>query len=162
MYQWIVFLHIAATFGFVLAHGASAAAAFALRRERNQERVCALLTVSTSTVNVMYRSLLVLIASGITAGVMGHWWKRGWIWTSLAVLLTILVGMAFLGTRNYGKVRKAVGLEYFENGRPHPPVAPAPPGEIDALLSRTQPVLLTCIGYGGLLIILWLMMFKPF
>ena len=162
MYPWIVFLHVAATFGFVLAHGASAAAAFALRRERNPERIRALLILSTSTFNVMYLSLLVLLASGIAAGVMGRWWGRGWIWASLGVLIAIMVGMTIFGTSLYGPVRKAVGLEFFENWRPHPPIEPASAEEIDSLLSRGQPVLLTIIGYGGLLIILWLMMFKPF
>lgn len=162
MYPWIIFLHVAAAFAFVLAHGASAAAAFALRRERSLERIRALLTLSGSTFNVMYLSLLTLLVSGIVGGVMGRWWSRGWIWTSLGALIAIMVGMTAFGTLSYGKIRKAVGLEYFENWRPHPPIDPVSAEEIEALLSRTQPVLLTLIGYGGLLIILWLMMFKPF
>ena len=162
MYPWIVFLHVAATFGFVLAHGASAAAAFTLRRERNLERIRALLSLSTSTFNVMYISLLVLLVSGVTAGVMGKFWGYIWIWAALGVLIALMVGMTIFGTGFYGQVRKAVGLEFFENWRPHPPIEPASAEEIDSLLSRSQPVFLTLLGYGGLLIILWLMMFKPF
>jgi len=51
MYPWFVYLHILGIFGFLLAHGASAAAAFALRRERNLERVRVLLDLSTSTLS---------------------------------------------------------------------------------------------------------------
>ena len=162
MYLWTVFIHVAGTFGFLLAHGASVAAAFALRRERHLERIRALLMLSTSTFNVMYLSLLVLLVSGIVAGVMGRWWGRGWIWTALGLLIAIMVGMTVFGTLFYGQVRKAVGLEFFENWRPHAPIQPASAEEIDAQLSRSQPVLLTLIGYGGVLLILWLMMFKPF
>ena len=73
MYRWIVFLHIAGIFGFLLAHGSSAAMAFALRRERNPERIRALLDLSGSTMSVLYLSLLVLIAAGIISAFMGHW-----------------------------------------------------------------------------------------
>jgi hypothetical protein len=34
--------------------------------------------------------------------------------------------------------------------------------EVAKLLAATRPVLVTLIGAGGLAIILWLMMFKPF
>jgi hypothetical protein len=44
----------------------------------------------------------------------------------------------------------------------HPPIEPASQAEIDAFLARGNPVLLTVIGYGGVAIIAWLMMFKPF
>ena len=73
-----------------------------------------------------------------------------------------MVGMTVFGTLFYGKVRKAAGLEFMENWRPHPPIEPASAEEIDTLLSRGQPVLLTMVGASGLILILWLMMFKPF
>jgi hypothetical protein len=162
MYPWIVFLHVAGGFTFVLAHGASASVAFALRRERNPERIRALLDLSSGSFNVMYLSLLVLLAAGIVAGFMQKWWGQGWIWTALGLLIAIMVGMTVFGTLFYGKVRKAAGLQYMESFKPHPPLEPASAAELEALLARGQPVLITVIGFGGLLLILWLMMFKPF
>ncbi len=162
MYAWIVYLHLLGLLGFVLAHGASAAAAFALRRERNLERVQALLLISTSTFSVMYLSLLVLLISGIVAGFMGNWWGWGWIWVSLGLLVAIIVAMTLLGTNLYTPARKAAGLPYMERYRPQPPLPPASPAELDAILARANPILLTVIGYGGLATITWLMMFKPF
>ena len=162
MYPYIIFLHVAGTFGFLLAHGASAAVAFTLNRERNLERVCALLELSANSYGVMYLSLLVLLVSGIAAGFMGHWWGWGWIWVALGLLIAITMAMGVLGSRIYGSVRKAVGLPYFENFKLQPPLPPATPEEIEALLSKGKPMLLTVIGYGGVLVILWLMMFKPF
>ena len=64
MYNWIVYLHLLGIFGFLLAHGASASAAFALQRERNLDKVRALLELSASSIGVMYLSLLVLLAAG--------------------------------------------------------------------------------------------------
>ena len=82
--------------------------------------------------------------------------------TALGLLIAIMVGMTVSGTLFYGKVRKAAGLHYMESFKPHPPLEPASAAELEALLARGQPVLLTVMGFGGLLLILWLMMFKPF
>jgi hypothetical protein len=48
MVRWIVFLHIAGIFGFLLSHGSSAGVVFALRHERKPERIRALLQLSGS------------------------------------------------------------------------------------------------------------------
>jgi hypothetical protein len=159
--NWIVFLHIAGAFGLLLAHGASAAAAFALARERNIERVKVLLELSSNSLGIMYLSSLVLLLSGISAGFMIKAWGHGWIWTSLILLVVIYAVMGGMGSRIYGQVRKAVGLPYRGPGGKQPS-APASAEEIDRLLSKGKPMLLTVIGFGGLLLILWLMLFKPF
>ena len=83
MYTWFVFLHVLGVFGFLMAHGVSISVAFALRRERNFERVQTLLNLSASSIEVMLGSLAVLILSGVITGFMGHWWDKGWIWLSL-------------------------------------------------------------------------------
>ena len=162
MYQWLVFLHVLGVFGFLLAHGASVGAAFALRNERNLERARALLLQSASTYPIMYLSLLTLVVSGIITGVMGNWWGRGWIWASLILLVAIFVAMTLFGSRVYGGVRKAIGLPYYDSGKIHPPVEPLAAQEIDALLAKGNPMLLTVVGYGGIAVVAWLMMFKPF
>jgi hypothetical protein len=162
MYNWIVYLHLLGIFGFLLAHGASASAAFALRRERNLDKVRALLELSAGSIGVMYLSLLVLLASGIIAAFMGNWWGRGWIWVSLALLIVILVAMGAMGSRYYGEARKLAGLPYFAGRKVQPPLPAASPDEVFAVLARANPVLLTVIGLGGFAIITWLMRFKPF
>jgi len=162
MYPWFVYLHILGIFGFLLAHGASAAAAFALRRERNLERVRVLLDLSTSTFGIMYASLGILLLGGIISGFIGRWWGRGWIWVSLVLLIAIVAAMGSLGTRFYGEARRAAGLPYMVGGKPFPATGTATPEEIDAALSRANPVLLTLIGFGGFAVAAWLMIFKPF
>jgi hypothetical protein len=162
MYNWLVFLHVLGTFGFLLSHGASATVAFQLRRERNRERICALLELSGASYGVMYSSLGLLLLTGIVTGFLGRWWRYVWIWAALALLVAILVLMYVLGSAYYGKVRKAVGMAYFDGRKEHPATEPATPAEIDALLTSRRPVELMAIGGGGLALIVWLMIFKPF
>lgn len=156
----MVYLHVASVFGLLLAHGASAAAAFALLRERNVDRVKVLLELSSSTLGVMYISMLVLLISGISAGFMVGAWGRGWIWTSIILLVVIFMTMGGMGSRIYGQARIAVGLP--ARGKPDPNAKPATAEELDKILSKGQPMVLSIIGFGGILVILWLMMFKPF
>jgi hypothetical protein len=162
MYNWIVYLHLLGIFGFLLAHGASVSAAFALRRERNLDKVRALLELSGGSIGVMYLSLLVLLAAGIVAAFMGQWWGRGWIWVSLGLLVVIIIAMGAMGSRYYGEARKLAGLPYFAGRKVQPPLPPASPDELYAVLARANPMLLTVIGLGGFAIIGWLMRFKPF
>ena len=162
MYQWVVFLHVVGAFGFVLAHGTSMFVSLKLRRERDLERVRALLDISGVSLIVMYALLLLMLVAGITAGFMGHWWGRGWIWAALALLVVMAIVMSWLGTEYYDRVRKAVGLPGIHSGRKNMPPELASAEELDKLLSSPHPFILTAVGAGGLLVILRLMMLKPF
>jgi hypothetical protein len=108
MYQWFVFAHILGVFGFLLAHGTAAAVAFVLPRQREVERVRALLDLSRGVSMVANASLLVLLAGGLTAGFMGNWWGQGWIWTSLGLFVLIGVTMSVLGSRPLNRLRQLV------------------------------------------------------
>lgn len=162
MHAWIVFLHILAVFGFLIAHGVSVSVAFTLLHERNLERIKTLLELSGNSYRIMYPSLIGLFLTGLLAGFTGKWWWDGWIWVSIVLLIAIVAAMSAMGGAIYGGARKAAGLPYAERGKPMPPVPPAPREELDAILSKGKPVLLTVIGYGGVTLLAWLMMFKPF
>jgi hypothetical protein len=86
MYQWLIFLHVLGVFAFLLAHGASAAVAFKPRRERRcgckPERIRPLLELSQGTTAVMGGSLVVVLGTGVAAGILGNWWGQYWIWAS--------------------------------------------------------------------------------
>lgn len=162
MYRWIVLLHFAGIAGFLLSHGSSMGIAFSLRRERRPERIRALLDLSSSILTASYVALLVLLAAGITNGFLGHWWDRGWIWLGLGLLVMIAVGMWRLASGYTHQVRKAVGLPYMEGWKFRDAARPATPEALGALLDRGRPWLLAAIGYGGALLLAWLMRFKPF
>lgn len=164
MYHWLVYIHVLATFAFLLTHGVSSVVALRLRHQRDPALARAWLELYASggVVAVFYGSLLVLLVSGVISGFMGDWWGRGWIWLSLALLIGIMVAMFFIGSRNYSQVRKALGMAWFDGRKEHPAGEPASVEEIEALLANAPAITLALIGFGGIAVILWLMMFKPF
>ena len=163
LYPWVVYIHVLGAFIFMLAHGASFMVVFKLRGERDLERIKALLELSTYSLNLRYASLGVLFLAGIIAGFMGNWCGKLWIWSALGLLIAIMVAMYYLGSAYYNQqVRKSVGLPYFIGSKAQLATDPASPEEIARLLSSSRPVLLTVIGIGGIALILWLMLFKPF
>lgn len=164
MYPWVVYLHVLATLTFLLAHGVSSVVAWRLksRPDPAQARAWLELNANGAVVGMFYGSLLLLLITGIVSGFIGDWWGQGWIWLSLALLIGIIIGMFFIGTRRYSRLRQALGMPWFDGRKEHPAGEPAPIEEIHALLADSPALALTVIGFGGIAIILWLMMFKPF
>jgi hypothetical protein len=160
--QWLVFVHLAGAFAFVLGHGASAMVSFRLRDERDPARIRALLDLSSSSIGVLYGGILLVLVGGIAAGFVGSSWGHGWIWLSLGLLVAITVAMYPIGSLFYARVRNAVGMKSYRDPKDAPPPEPASPAELDALLSSSRPWVLALIGGGGLLVILFLMLAKPF
>jgi hypothetical protein len=165
LYPWIVFVHVAAAFGFVLAHGVAVFISFRIRRERDRARMAALLDLSKASLPMMYVSLLILVVAGLGAGAIGGWLGQLWIWTSIGVLLAVTVGMARIGSRHYLHIRQLVGASISSRqARGLEPISD--PERVDrelaARLRSRVPELLAAIGGGGLLIVIWLMVVKPF
>lgn len=160
IYRWLVFVHVLAAFAFVLAHGTSAFVAFRLRQERDRARLAALLDLSGAGLGIMYAALLVLVLAGIAAGVAGHWFAQGWIWAALALLLAVGAAMGGYAGPYYRRLRAALGMPTPDR---RPAAAkPATPAELDALLRAGRPGRIATIGGVGLVVLLWLMFFKPF
>lgn len=162
MYAWLILLHVLSVFVFLLAHGVSMGVAFRLRKERELEFIRGLLTLSADTYPFMYLALLLILVTGIILGFQANWWRFGWIWVSLGLLIAIVVAMSILGANLYSGVRKAVGLPYMEYGKPRPAQPTASAEELERSIQKANPILLTVVGVGGLAVITWLMMFKPF
>jgi hypothetical protein len=161
-YPWIKLLHVAGAFAFVLAHGASAYAAIRIRSEREPSRVAALLDLSGSSIGLMYISLVLLLAGGIAAGFIGGFWGRAWIWVAIGVTVLVVVAMYPMGSQHYAKVRRAVGIKAYNDPKDAPPPEPVAAAELAPLLASNRPFQLAAIGGIGLLVILWLMVMKPF
>jgi len=162
MYKWVVFLHILSVFGFLVSHGVSMNMAFALRRERDLERLRALLQLSTTSYTTMYPSLLLIVLTGILAGFQGHWWGKGWIWAALIVLIVVVSAMYPMGSMVYGAAKNAVGLPSMQGGKAVPSGTSKSLEEIDSILKKANPIALAAVGYGGLAVLAFLMVFKPF
>jgi len=161
-YPWVVFVHVAAAFLFVMGHGASMWTSDQIRRERDAVRITTLLELSGRSLGLVYGSLLTLLIAGIAAGIMGGHFARGWIWASVAVLVAIMVLMYVLASRYYGRVREAVGIRSYQTPKDAPDPTPVSAEELAALVDSRRADYIGLVGVIGLLILLWLMLFKPF
>ncbi len=160
MYRWLVFLHIVGAFAFLMAHGVSASVMFALRRERSVDRIRSLLELSRGSLGVMLGGLLLILATGVINGFIGQWWKAGWIWASIGLFFLIYGSMSALGSRGLNELRIGLGMPSSYGQKPRAEQLDA--AQVDAILNRSNPILLTLIGFGGFVIIAGLMWFKPF
>jgi hypothetical protein len=159
-YPWIVLLHIVGAFIFVLSHGVSTWAAILLRGERDRTRMAALLDVSSASVGGTYTGLLLLLIGGIWAEIYAGHFARGWIWAAIAVLVIVIVVMYAVATPYYVRLRAAVGLP--GRGNAPDPALVASDEDLATLAARGPVAVLMVVGSGGLLILLWLMVLKPF
>jgi hypothetical protein len=159
MYEWLIFLHIAAVLAFMVAHGAHITAMWRMRAEADPTISLTLLNAVSSALPVRIL-LAVVVGTGVLAGFMGSWWTRGWIWTSIAVLVVIWVTMWRYAGNYYGLVEDAAARAI--EARASDATNGSAQQEFDAARRGWQTIAMTVIGFGGLAIILWLMMFKPF
>lgn len=158
----IVFLHVLGAFMFVAGHGVSMFAVFAARKERDRARLAALLDLSGWSLAVAGIGLLILLISGIVAGVMLGSFGRWWIWISLALLIVIGILMTPVGGSYLRGLRVAIG-QPPRNAKPGDPDPVAvSDSELAALQATNRPEVLLAVGAGGFAVILYLMMFRPF
>ena len=142
MYQWIVFIHIASVMALLLVHPVTVA--FHLKQERDDTRIRELLEVSEAASNLRWAFFGLTIASGILLGFMGSWWGTAWIWAALVIFVIIGVVMNLYGGRTIDRIADT-----------------RDDAEMERLLMRFRPGILAVTGAGGLLLILYLMLFKP-
>ena len=159
MAGWIVFLHVAAVLGLMLAHGVHTTVMWRFRREPDPERALAFFQVVPKT--TLMRVLLAgIVLTGVAAGFARSSWGEGWIWASLVLLAAITEAMRRWGSGYFGQIEAAA--ETAIAARTADPAASAWQAEYDAARSSWHPWGMSAIGLVGLLLILWLMMFKPF
>jgi hypothetical protein len=153
-YNWWKLLHVFGVLGFVMFHGVSILVAFRLRKERDRTRIAELLQFSGSAVKGMYVSLLLLIAFGVVAGFSGSWWGFWWIWISITVLVATIAEMSVVARSYYEGLKDAIQLR--PSGVPR-----KSDEELDQLLRSRLAMVNAVWGLAALLIITWLMVWKP-
>jgi plastocyanin len=154
VHRWWVLLHVTGVFVFLLAHGVSAYVTFRLPRERDAARVSHLLELSASSVGLMWYGIGILLLGGVLAAFTGHFWGQAWLWVSIGVFAAVLVAMYALGTTWATRLRtisaaiaegtEAVSTEQFAG-----------------ILGSRRPYEIAAVGFVGLFVILFLMIFKP-
>ena len=159
---WIIFVHVLGAFMFVAGHGVSMFVVFQVRRERDRGKLAALLDLSGWSLGVAGIGLLVLLISGIVAGIVLGSFERAWIWVSLVLLVVIGGLMTPVGGSYLRGLRLAIGQPPRGAKPGDPEVVPASDEELALLQASNRPETLLVLGAGGFAIILWLMMFRPF
>jgi MFS family permease len=153
-YRWWKLLHVLGVLGFVLFHGVSTMVAIRLRKERDRARIAGLLQFSGSSVMGMYVALGTLIVFGVIAGFSGQWWSYWWIWISLALLVATIVEMYVVARPSDQQLQDAIQLR--------PSGVPRKSDEELDLVLRSRLALFNAVwGILALVIITWLMIWKP-
>jgi hypothetical protein len=158
----IVVIHVLGVFLFLGAHGVSAAVLLRVRNERDPVALRTLLELSRRSVNAMSAGFLIWFLSGIVAGFSGNWWtsNRWWIWVSLVLAIVITGLMTPMGRFYLDRVRTALGIDP-KTGAQIAGVEPDP-AAVEAAIKSGMPILVAAIGIGGLAVLGWLMVAKPF
>jgi hypothetical protein len=153
MYQWLVFTHLLGLVIFALCHGVSLFIAFRVRRIDDASIATSYLQLSATANRAMYLGLLLLGVGGIGAASVGNLWGQTWIWSSVVVLIVIVLLMYVVGASYYYGLRDAMA---GKRG-----VAPLTGDQLVARLTTRRPEWLALIGGAGLVVLIWLMVFKP-
>jgi len=161
-YEWLVYAHIFGVFVFLIAHGVSAGVGFRLAKERNRERVAALLDLSGSSYRVMVLGFSWILISGLILGSVGGWWIQRWFWAALIVFILLAGLMTPLAAIPYNRLRAMLGLPAPMRRKPIRSATPGTDEEMSAALARISPIPNAAVGILGIAVLLWLMMFKPF
>ena len=145
LYSLLQFVHLLGVAVFLFAHGLAAASSFLLRRPAPQS-ARQVLDLSRRSSMVANPALLVVIATGIWMGFAGAWWGHGWIWASIVLLALVIAAMVFVARPYY---------EARDSARESDEV-------LLERLTRTRPLLAAWIGSAGVVILIYLMVIKPF
>ena len=160
--RWLVFLHILSALTFFLAHGASAAMAFRVRKETDFDRIRAMLDLSESTIEIMFVSFLAMGLTGVALPFFIHIWDKVWVWVSIILMVLVFTWMVGMNERAYKTLRKLVGLPYRQGSKEYPAGPPASAEDVTAQLRKMNVTGLIVVGYVIPAFVLWLMIFKPF
>jgi uncharacterized membrane protein len=153
-YGWWKFIHLVGVVGFVASHGTAMAATLLMRRIREPQQVSGILQLSAATVSAFYLSTLVLLVGGIGAGVQGQWFDQAWIWVSIGLLLGVGILMFPMARGHFRRVRMV--LELMDTG------TTVSQDDFARVLNSGNPVLTAGSGAVALLLIVYLMVLKPF
>jgi hypothetical protein len=128
---------------------------FRIRRERDRGRILELVGLSGETVLPMYISIGAILLSGAFAAFRFSRWGDWWLWISIGVLLITIGLMTAVAKPYFERVKTACAMR--PSGVPR-----VSDEELGDILGGRTPWVITAIGVGGFLLILYLMISKPF
>ena len=151
--RWWLLLHLVGVFAFLLSHGVSVTVAFRIRKERDRVKIKDLISLSGSSVRLMYVSLVLLLAGAFAMTFQLHLWGAAWIRLSLALLIVTIIFMIGMASPYYKRVSEAVELR--PSGVPR-----KSDEELEAILKSPVPMIVAGVGFFSLFVILYMMVFQ--
>lgn len=162
VYPWLVLTHVVAAFIFILAHGVSAFVTFRVRSEPDRARLGALLDLSASSLGITFMALAVALVAGIAAAIVGGHFAKFWPWAAIIILVVVAGSMTPLATYPLTAIRRGLGQPTKDDTKKGIVPDPLSDADIAVLRANLRPRLVTAIGLGGLVVLIWLMQEKPF
>ncbi len=159
LYIWIVIGHVFFAIVAFAAHGVSAFAAFRVRTSSDRAELRTLLDLSGTSLMAAGVALLLVVALGLWAAIMGGHFSRWWPWVAIGVLVVVTFAMTPLAAGPMRGMRAALGMGADKSGAP---LAPGTDAELAAAQAKLRPELTMAVGVIGLAVLVWLMEAKPF
>jgi hypothetical protein len=94
--------------------------------------------------------------------IIGGSFARAWIWLALGLLIAITVVMYAVATPYFRSLRSALGIRSQYGPKDAPEPVPESDAAVAAIAAKSPVAILSAVGVGGLVVILWLMVVKPF
>jgi cytochrome bd-type quinol oxidase subunit 2 len=155
MYRLWVFVHLVGVVGFLVTHGVSMWALFAVRAvDGDRDRILDWCETSKRTTMPMYISFGLLLLGGVAAGIDGALFAEWWLLGSLLLLLVLTALMSVVATPHMKRIRE--GCTRWADG-----TYTMSDDELRAALEGPATTITVASGSVGLLVILYLMVFKP-
>jgi hypothetical protein len=155
MYRAWVFVHLIGVAGFLVTHGVSMWALFAVRAVGgDRDRILEWCETSKRTMKPMYISFVLLLLGGIAAGIDGSRFAEGWLLGSFVLLLVLTASMSMVASPHMKRLRE--GCTRWADG-----TYTLTDDELRAVLDGPATTITVVSGSVGLLVILYLMVFKP-
>lgn len=155
MYRAWVFVHLIGVAGFLVTHGVSMWALFAVRAvDGDRDRILEWCETSKRTLRPMYISFVLLLLGGTAAGIDGSRFAEGWLLGSFVLLLVLTASMSMVASPHMKRLRE--GCTRWADG-----TYTLTDDELQAVLDGPATTITVVSGSVGLLVILYLMVFKP-
>ena len=159
---WLKLAHVLGAFMFATGHGVSIFVAFRLRRETEAARMAALLDVSIGSFAFSFAGIGILVLAGAVGAVAFGYWGQGWLSVSILLLVVAFGLMTPLIAIPMGNLRRALGLQTRETKPGAPRPEPRPQAEVVAMAQALKARETLAVGGTIFLVIVALMVLKPF
>lgn len=153
--RYVVPLHVISVLSLLASHGVSIFAMYRIRRVGlDREKIAELIAFSGSTVIPMYASLGMVLATGVVVALKFKYLTEPWILWSILILVGVLMSMYALARPYFRRLTAACAMR--PSGVPR-----VSDEELQELVNSPRAHVLTLIGFGGLAVIVYLMINKP-